>query len=75
MAFIAPRFYSLIKKSERVWACGTRVLEETCKGFLWGNLEERDHLEDIDEDGKIKMKSSSNKMRVFSLGRYGSGYG
>jgi hypothetical protein len=28
-----------------------------CKRFLWGDLEERDHLEDIDEDGKIKIKS------------------
>jgi hypothetical protein len=26
---------------------------EMCSGFLWGNLNERDHLKDLDIDGKI----------------------
>jgi hypothetical protein len=27
--------------------------EEVCTGFCWGNLKERDHFEDLDEDGRI----------------------
>ena len=36
---------------EHVW--GTR---EVHTGFLWGNLRERDHLEDPDIDGMILLR-------------------
>jgi len=35
----------------RVWGRG-----EAYKGFLWGNLRERDHLRDPDVDGRIILK-------------------
>jgi len=38
------------------------IRRDMCKGFLWVNLEERDHLEDIDEEGKIKITFSSSTM-------------
>jgi hypothetical protein len=30
--------------------------EEVQKGFWWGNLRERDHLEDPDVDGRIILR-------------------
>ena len=30
--------------------------EEVCTGFWWGNLRERDHLEDQDFDGRIIIR-------------------
>jgi hypothetical protein len=30
--------------------------EETHTGFWWGNLRERDHLEDIGVDGRMILK-------------------
>jgi hypothetical protein len=44
------------------------IRRDMCKGFLLGNLEERDHLKDTDEERKIKIKSSSNRMGGCSLG-------
>jgi len=35
---------------------------EVCKGFWWGNLEERDHLEDPDINGTIILR------RIFRSG-------
>jgi hypothetical protein len=34
-----------------VWGKG-----EVCAGFWWGNLKERDHLEDLDVDGRMILK-------------------
>ena len=34
-----------------VWGRG-----EACTGFWWGNLRERDHLEDPDVDGRIILR-------------------
>ena len=30
-------------------------------GFWWGNLRERDHLEDLDVDGRIILKRTYNR--------------
>jgi hypothetical protein len=38
-----------------LWGTG-----EVCTGFWWGNLIERDHLEDIGVDGRIILKWSLN---------------
>jgi hypothetical protein len=32
-----------------------------CAGFRWGNLRERDHLEDPDIDGRIILKKKKKK--------------
>jgi len=32
-------------------------------GFLWGNLKERDHLEDLGVDWRIILKLNSSRMR------------
>jgi hypothetical protein len=32
-------------------------------GFLWGNLKERDHVEDLGVDWRIILKLNSNRMR------------
>ena len=38
-------------------ACSTyRGKGEVYTGFWWGNLRERDHLEDPDEDGRIILR-------------------
>jgi hypothetical protein len=38
------------------WMCGTYGGEEEDKGVWWGNLMERNHLEDRDVDGNIVLK-------------------
>ena len=38
--------------------CGRR---EVHRGLWWGNLEERDHLEDLDGDGRIISKEILKK--------------
>jgi hypothetical protein len=38
--------------------CGRR---EVHTGLWWENLEERDHLEDLDGDGRIKIKGILKK--------------
>jgi hypothetical protein len=35
--------------------------EGSAKGLWWGNLEERDHLEDLDGDGRIISKEILKK--------------
>ena len=34
-------------------SCGTYGRQERCIQFLWGELRERNHLEDLEVDGKI----------------------
>jgi hypothetical protein len=40
--------------------CGRRQIHS---GFLWGNLKERDHLEDLGADWRIILKLNSSRMR------------
>jgi hypothetical protein len=35
---------------------------ETCRGFWWGNLRGRDHLEDPGVDGRIIIKMDLQEM-------------
>ena len=45
-----------IKKNEMGWVCGTWGRGEVYTGFCWGNLRERDHLEDPGMDGRIILR-------------------
>jgi hypothetical protein len=45
-----------MKKTEMGEACNVWGKEEACAGFRWGNLRERDHLEDPGIDGRIILK-------------------
>ena len=42
-------------------ACGISSTEGGCAGFWWESLKERDHLEYLDIDGKIILKSILKK--------------
>ena len=44
-----------IEKNGMGWACSTRGREVNTR-FLWGNLRERDHLEDQGVDGRIILR-------------------
>ena len=47
---------------------------ETCKGFWWGNLRERDDWEDPDADGRIKLRwIFRNWRRLWGMDGVGSG--
>jgi len=45
-----------IEKNYMGGACSTYGGEERCKGFLWGSLRARDHLEDPDIVGRIILR-------------------
>ena len=46
-----------IKKNEMGEACGTYGEEKNCvQGFGWGDLRERDHLEDAGVDGRVILR-------------------
>ena len=42
-------------------ACSTYGERRVAAGCWWGNLRERDHLEDVDVDGRIILKWISRK--------------
>jgi hypothetical protein len=44
------------KKDEMVVACAFTSAEERCIRECWGNLKERDHLENLDVDGRTMFK-------------------
>ena len=45
-------------------ACSTYGRAEICAEFWWGNLRERDHLEDTGVDGRIILRWISRKCDV-----------
>jgi len=45
-----------IEKNEMGGACSTYGEGEVCTGFWWGNLRERDQLEDLGLDGRIILR-------------------
>jgi hypothetical protein len=60
--YTSPNFIGVIKSKRMKWggggghaACTGRG--EVCTGFWWGDLRERDHLEDVGVDGRIILKS------------------
>jgi hypothetical protein len=54
--------------------CSTYGKKEVCTGFWWGNLRERDHLEDLGIEGRIILRWILRKWDVgLGLDRAGSG--
>ena len=53
--FSSPNLIWMIKKSEMGRACST-YRREVYTGIWWGNLRERDHLEDLSTDKRMMMK-------------------
>ena len=54
--YCSPNIVQVIKSMMR-WAgeCSTRGIEERYTGFWWGNLREREHLEDPGVDVRILL--------------------
>jgi len=59
---------------------GERGRKETFTTFLWGNLKQKDHFEDLEMNGKLKLKSVLKKydrrkciglswLRISTIGR------
>jgi hypothetical protein len=53
--YCSPDIVRLIRSRRMSWAghVARRGIGEVHSGFWWGNLRERDHLEDLDVDGRI----------------------
>jgi len=52
-----------------VGACSTYgAKERRIRGFVWGTLRERDHLEDPGEDGRIMSKWILQEVRCGGFG-------
>ena len=53
--YFSPNFVRVIKSRRMRWAghVECRGRGEACAQFWWGNLRERDHLEEVVVDGRI----------------------
>jgi hypothetical protein len=61
--YLSPNFIRVIKSRRMRWA-GHVTLRwggEVSTGFWWGNLRERDHLEDPSVDGRIILNGNFKK--------------
>jgi hypothetical protein len=60
---LLPKYYLFdqIKKNEMGGACGAYGRQERCRVFWWGNLKERNPLEDLGVDGRVVLKWISKK--------------
>ena len=52
--YLSPNIIQ-VNKNEMGWACSTYGREEGCMQVLWGNLRERDHMEDPGINGRIVL--------------------
>jgi len=62
----SPNILQVIKSLRMRWTGHVALWwkTEACAGFWWGNLRERDHLEDLSLDRRIILKSIIKKFNV-----------
>ena len=56
--YSSPNIIRMIKSGRMRWSGHVARMREgeVCTGFWWGNLRERDHLEDSGTDGRIILR-------------------
>jgi hypothetical protein len=65
--YSSPNIVRVIKSRRMGWAehiARLQARKSVQHGFWWGNLRERDHLEDPDVDGRIKLRWIFRKWNV-----------
>ena len=55
-------------KNEMGWKCGTYEDQESCIVFWWGDMGERDHLEDPSVDGFLRSGMGRHGLDHCGLG-------
>ena len=67
--YCSPNVVQVIKSRRMKWAGHVAHMgrAEVYTGFWWGNLRERNHLEDLDIDGKIILRWIFEKWNVRAL--------